>query len=267
MDGGQTVTRREGREMPPRKAPTVRQRRLGAELRRLRERAGLGLTEAAPMLGTERTTISNTESGRFGVSAERVRAWADALRMLRPGLCERPCRDGEGEISGWWEDYRGELPPAAARPRGTRTPRDGDRAVQIMHMPGLLQNEDYVRAVFAQAVPAPRRLVSRRQLSYRLRRRDVLGRPDPPDCVFMIHEAALRMVYGDRVPAGSARVPALRVREGERGSADHSVRRRWFSQRRQFNPLPVWSGGAAGHRPDGDGHGVGLRGRGDSLAN
>lgn len=46
-------------------APTARQCRLGAELRKMREHAGLTPTEAAALLGTDRTTISNTESGRF----------------------------------------------------------------------------------------------------------------------------------------------------------------------------------------------------------
>lgn len=62
--------------MPPRKAPTARQCRVGAELRKMRQHAGLALAEAAALLSTDRTAISNTESGRFGVSGERVRAWA-----------------------------------------------------------------------------------------------------------------------------------------------------------------------------------------------
>ncbi|CAM5428006.1 Helix-turn-helix domain-containing protein OS=Streptomyces microflavus OX=1919 GN=HUT09_18620 PE=4 SV=1 [Streptomyces microflavus] len=48
--------------MPPRKAPTARQCRVG-----MRQNAGLALAEAAALLSTDRTTISNTESGRFGV--------------------------------------------------------------------------------------------------------------------------------------------------------------------------------------------------------
>ncbi|MZE78065.1 helix-turn-helix domain-containing protein [Streptomyces xinghaiensis] len=62
--------------MPVRKPATERQRRLGAELRKMRERAGLTINEAAVMHRTDRTTVSNVESGRFGVSADRVRVWA-----------------------------------------------------------------------------------------------------------------------------------------------------------------------------------------------
>ncbi|MCF3960528.1 helix-turn-helix domain-containing protein [Streptomyces fuscigenes] len=184
--------------MPPRKAPTVRQRRLGAELRRLRERAGLGLTDAAPLLGTDRTTISNTESGRFGVSAERVRAWAAHYGASDHPYVEALAAMAGERSNGWWEDYRGELPAAALDLAELEHHAVAIRAVQIMHLPGLLQTEDYVRAVFAQAVPPPEASLARRQLSYRLRRRDVLGRPQPPMCTFMIHEAALRMVYGER---------------------------------------------------------------------
>ncbi|MFJ1890223.1 helix-turn-helix domain-containing protein [Streptomyces sp. NPDC088170] len=62
--------------MPPRSYPTARQRRLGAELRKLRERAGMSGSEAAAYLGGERAQISHIESGRYGVSSERVRRLA-----------------------------------------------------------------------------------------------------------------------------------------------------------------------------------------------
>jgi transcriptional regulator with XRE-family HTH domain len=207
--------------MPPRKAPTVRQRRLGAELRRLREQAGLGLTEAAPVLGADRTTISNSESGRFGVSAERVRAWATHYGCSDHAYVNALAAMAAERTTGWWEDYRGELPSAALDLAELEHHATAIRAVQIMHMPGLLQNEDYVRAVFAQAVPAPEASVSRRQLSYRLRRRDVLGRLDPPVCTFLIHEAALRMVYGD---LGTSRNQlAYLLSESERENVDVHV--------------------------------------------
>ncbi|MFJ2112969.1 DUF5753 domain-containing protein [Streptomyces sp. NPDC087850] len=182
--------------MPPRKPPTARQRRLGTELRKIREQAGLAPAEAAALLGTDRTTISNTESGRFGVSGARVRTWAGHYGCSDEAYVDALANMAEERIKGWWEDYRGELTSDALDLAELEHHAVGIRAVQIMHMPGLLQTEDYVRAVFAQAVPPPSPALQRRQLSHRLKRRDVLDRTDPPACTFLIHEAALRMAYG-----------------------------------------------------------------------
>lgn len=162
----------------------------------MRERAGLLPTEAAALLGTDRTTISNTEAGRFGVSGTRVRTWAAAYACPDAAYIDALVDMAEERIKGWWEDYRGELSVSALDLAELEHHATGFRSVQIMHMPGLLQTEDYARAVYAEALPAPTPAGLRRRLSHRLRRRDVLDRPDPPTCVFLIHEAALRMRYG-----------------------------------------------------------------------
>ncbi|HEY8987281.1 MAG TPA: Scr1 family TA system antitoxin-like transcriptional regulator [Streptomyces sp.] len=184
--------------MPPRKAPTARQRRLGVELRKIREHAGLTLADAATQLGTDRTSISNTESGRFGVSGERVRTWAGHYGCPDTKYIEALAAMAEERGKGWWEDYRGELSAGALDLSELEHHAHALRAVQIMHMPGLLQTEDYARAVFAEAVPPLSDIDLRRRLSHRLKRRDVLDRPSAPTCTFLIHEAALRMEFGGR---------------------------------------------------------------------
>jgi len=182
--------------MPPRKAPTARQRRLGVELRKIREHAGLILADAAGQLGTDRTSISNTESGRFGVSGERVRTWAAHYGCPDSSYVDALAAMAEERGKGWWEDYRGELSAGALDLAELEHHATALRAVQIMHMPGLLQTEDYARAVFTEAVPPLSDIDLRRRLSHRLRRRDVLDRPSAPTCTFLIHEAALRMEFG-----------------------------------------------------------------------
>ncbi|MFJ1594725.1 DUF5753 domain-containing protein [Kitasatospora albolonga] len=183
--------------MPPRKAPTARQCRVGAELRKMRQGAGLALAEAAALLGVERTTISNTESGRFGVSGERVRNWAGGYACPDEAYVEALVAMAEERGRGWWEDYRNDLTSGPLDLAELEHHAVGIRAVQIVYMPGLLQSEDYARAVFAEAVPELPPARRRRLLSHRLKRRDVLDRETPPTCTFLIHEAALRMVYGD----------------------------------------------------------------------
>ncbi|MEU2789319.1 DUF5753 domain-containing protein [Streptomyces sp. NPDC007100] len=191
--------------MPPRKAPTARQRRVGVELRKMREHAGLALGEAAALLGTDRTTISNTESGRFGVSGERVRAWATHYQCPDTDYVDALAAMAEERGRGWWEDYRDDLSSGVLDLAELEHHAVALRAVQIMHMPGLLQSEEYARAVFEEAVPPLEPAALRRRLSHRLRRRDVLDRTTPPSCTFLIHEAALRMEFGGRAVAHTQR--------------------------------------------------------------
>jgi hypothetical protein len=184
--------------MSPRPVPTARQRRLGVELRKMREHAGMNVAHAGEQLGADRTRISNMEAGRLGMSEERVRALAaiyscgdqayvDALVAMAP-----ECHQG------WWEEYRGKLDAMALDLAELEYRAVGLRGVHIMHIPGLLQTEDYAKAVFSTAVPEPTPVQLRGRLSYRLKRRDVLDRDDPPDCTFLIHEAALRLEFGGR---------------------------------------------------------------------
>src|ERR1041385_2884890 len=66
----------EEQPMVLRREPTARQVRLGTELRRLREAAGLTAIEAAALLGANRAQMSHIESGLAGVSEERLRRLA-----------------------------------------------------------------------------------------------------------------------------------------------------------------------------------------------
>ncbi|MDJ1138375.1 Scr1 family TA system antitoxin-like transcriptional regulator [Streptomyces iconiensis] len=187
--------------MAARKPPTERQRRLGAELRKMREHLGLSLTEAAEMHGTDRTTISNTEAGRFGVSPDRVRVWAanyscpdrDYVAVLADMARER-----RSSGPSWWDEYQESLPATAIDLAEMEHHATSLRAAQITHMPGLLQHEEYVRAIFAEAVPPMASDDFERKLRFRLGRAQVLDRADAPTCTFIIHEAALRMRFGGK---------------------------------------------------------------------
>ncbi|MFJ8888008.1 helix-turn-helix domain-containing protein [Streptomyces sp. NPDC102402] len=207
--------------MPPRKLLTVRQRRFGSELRRLREHAGLTLAQAAERLGADRTTISNTESGRFGVSPQRVRAWAEHYKCPDGAYVDALVAMAAERGSGWWEHYRGELADDALDLAELEHHAAAIRSVQVMYMPGLLQTEAYARSVFAEGVPPPSPARQRRLLSHRLQRRDVLDRLDPPICTFLIHEAALRMTYGS--PAVVRSQLGHLIQESERGNVTVKV--------------------------------------------
>ncbi|MEV0371401.1 Scr1 family TA system antitoxin-like transcriptional regulator [Streptomyces sp. NPDC050636] len=187
--------------MPVRKPPTERQRRLGAELRKMREHLGLSLTEAAAMHGTDRTTVSNIEAARFGVSADRVRVWAANYscpdRDYVDALVEI-ARERRSAWAGWWDDYRDTLAVGNLDLAEMEHHAVGFRAVQLAHMPGLLQHEDYARAVFEEAVPPLTPGDLERKVAFRVRRSAVLDRAQPPKCTYLVHEAALRMQFGGR---------------------------------------------------------------------
>lgn len=184
--------------MPPRAAPTARQQRLGAELRKMRERAGLNSGQAAERLGMDRTRISSTEAGRFGVSADRVRTFARIYACPDRAYIEALATMAEERGKGWWEEYRDLLPVDWLDLAELEYHATGLRSVITMHIPGLLQIEDHVKVVLATTVPELTPVELRRRLSHRMKRRDILDRENRPQCTFFIHEAALRMQIGGK---------------------------------------------------------------------
>lgn len=185
--------------MAVRKPPTERQRRLGAELRKMRERAGLTLGEAARLHHTDRTTISNVESGRFGVSADRVRVWAANYACREPAYVDalaKIARERRASNSEWWDEYRDGLVATVLDLAELEHNAASIQMAQITHMPGLLQHEDYARAVFTEAVPPLAADDFERKLEFRIRRRCVLDKSEAPRCHFIVHETALCMRFG-----------------------------------------------------------------------
>ncbi|MET9292771.1 Scr1 family TA system antitoxin-like transcriptional regulator [Streptomyces sp. NPDC003077] len=187
--------------MAARKPSTERQRRLGAELRKMREHVGLSINEAAAMHRTDRTTVSNTESARSGVSADRVRVWSANYSCPDGAYIDALAEMARQRGPYWWDEYRGIVVADALDLAEVEHYGHAFRSVQITHVPGLLQHEDYARAVFEEAVPALSARDLDQRLAYRMRRREVLDREKPPECVFLIHEAALRMQFGGRAVA------------------------------------------------------------------
>ncbi|MFI7321650.1 helix-turn-helix domain-containing protein [Streptomyces venezuelae] len=185
--------------MPLRENPTARQVRLGAELRKLRELAGRTAREAAALLSTDQAKISHMESGRIGVSEERIRRLAVFYSCDDVKLVEALCAiAGESRGQGWWDEYRGVLPPDFLNIAEMEHHATHLRSVQTLNVPGVLQTEEYVRALHgsrASTLPAAEVDV---RVEFRLRRRRIFERDDPPPFNAIVHEAALRMRFGGR---------------------------------------------------------------------
>lgn len=182
--------------MPPRPYPTARQKRLGTELRKLRERAGMSGSIVAAFLGGERAQVSHLESGRYGISAERVRRIAARCSATDEHLVDALASMAEERGKGWWEDYRGVLSPGFLDLAELEHHASYLRAIQMLNIPGLFQTETYARELISSGVSnLPASEISAR-VEHRMQRRDIFDRPNPPKFEAFIHEAALRMRYG-----------------------------------------------------------------------
>ncbi|MFJ4976156.1 helix-turn-helix domain-containing protein [Streptomyces coeruleorubidus] len=182
--------------MATRSTPTERQKRLGAELRKMRLSAGATTEYAAGLLGIDRTRLSNMESGIRPFSAERVRTLACNYACADESYVAALVAMAEGKERGWWERYRGTLPAGLLDIAELEWHASRVRTAQVMHVPGLLQTEEYARAVFAAVLPRLSRLEVELRVAHRMERQQVFGRAVPLPYVAYIHEAALRMPYG-----------------------------------------------------------------------
>ncbi|MDF3289107.1 helix-turn-helix domain-containing protein [Streptomyces silvisoli] len=179
--------------MPPRSNPTARQVRLGAEMRRMRERAGVTARDAAAFLNSNPIQMSHVESGRSGISEERVRRLADYYSCENPRYVDALVEMANERGKGWWEEFRGRLSPVSLDLAEMEHHAVYMRALEVLHIPGLLQTEDHMRAAFSYVNPdlPPKKLDT--WVEFRSRRKAALA-----DCTFgaVIHEAALRLKVG-----------------------------------------------------------------------
>ncbi|MBD0707296.1 MULTISPECIES: helix-turn-helix domain-containing protein [unclassified Streptomyces] len=190
--------------MPPRDNPTARQQRLGAELRKLRDRAGKTAREAAGLLSTDQAKMSHIEAGRIGVSVERIRRLATFYQCDNEPLIEALCAIAlEHRGQHWFDDFRGKLDPAWLNIAELEHHAISMRSMQSITLPGPLQTENYARALFSGVMPKlPEEEVEAR-VEHRLKRftifeREAVDGPPPPRYAAIIHEAALRMRFGGR---------------------------------------------------------------------
>ncbi|MER5553198.1 helix-turn-helix transcriptional regulator [Streptomyces sp. NPDC002793] len=184
--------------MPPSTTPTLRQQRLGAELRKLREHAGLTSTAAAELLGVNQARISSIEAGRYAVSAERVRAFARGYDCADESLIEALCAMTGGRTRGWWDEYRDHLPTALIDLAELEHHAVELRVCLVIHIPALLQTTDHARALFQEVAPPLLPYEVEHRLSHRIKRQGVLHGRRAVRYTALIHEAALRMGFGGR---------------------------------------------------------------------
>ncbi|MEV6157887.1 helix-turn-helix transcriptional regulator [Nonomuraea sp. NPDC052129] len=173
-------------------SPTVRLRRLARELRRMREDSGLTPEAAAAQLGWSRSKVSRIETGRTMASRADVAAVCDlygAGSSTRAGLIQLA---KEVRQRGWWTAYADVF-------TGSYIGLEDDAALicqwEVQLIPGLLQTEDYARTVIDTLRPDDE--VQRRVMA-RMARRTLLSRPNAPQLIAILDEAAIRRPIGSR---------------------------------------------------------------------
>lgn len=180
--------------------PIAARMQLGANLRRLRERRGIGRVEAGELIRASESKISRLELGRVGC---KVRDVMDLLALYEaePGeLAGLLALVRESNSPGWWKPYGEVTPRWFQRYLGLEASAALIRTYELQFVPGLLQTEEYARAVIHLGYPtAPAEEVEQR-VRLRMHRQQVLNRPDPPRLWAVLDETALRRpVGGERV--------------------------------------------------------------------
>ncbi|TDC70602.1 helix-turn-helix domain-containing protein [Streptomyces hainanensis] len=214
--------------MPSRTTPTQRQKRLGAEVRKLRVGAGMSAEYAAGLLGVDRGKISNFESGARAIAPDRLRTLAIHCECTDERYVEALVRLTEPAQGNWWHEYRGRVSPGLQDIAELEWHATRIQTIQTVHLPGLLQTEDYARSVFSSGLPPLSRLEVELRVAHRIGRQRVLTREQPVDYVGYVHEAALRMRFGGReatrtqlnalIEAGERDHITIRIVPVERGS-------------------------------------------------
>lgn len=184
--------------MPPRREPTARQRRLGAELRKMREAAGMTARDAAERLGTNAIQMSQIEAGKAGVSEERLRKMASQYACLDVALVDALVTMAGERDKGWWEEFRGHLAHGALDLAELESRSRHMRTLQAVYVPGLLQTKDYMHALMAYGLPEPTPGHLDTLVDFRMRRQRVLEHDAPPPFEAVICESALRTRVANR---------------------------------------------------------------------
>ena len=176
---------------------TVLRMLLGAQLRRLREAAGISAEKAGYSIRGSRSKISRMETGRVGL---KVRDVEDLLTMYgvadereRAKVITLARRSREPE---WWAQYNDILPDWFETYLGLESAATSIRTFEMQFVPGLLQTEGYARAVttLGHQTASPEEI--ERRVGLRLGRQELLSRTQPPRIWAVMDEAVLRRPIG-----------------------------------------------------------------------
>jgi transcriptional regulator with XRE-family HTH domain len=211
------------------RTPTGRRRRLGAELRRLREAAGLTIDRVAEELECSPSKVSRIETGQVSATPRDVRDMLGLYGVDDARLEAMVQVAREARQRGWWQKFV-DVPDGVPAYVGLETAATSIDVYMALLVPALLQTPDYARAVIAAVRPdLPRSEIDRR-VELRLRRQDLLGQERPPRMRVLLDDTVLRRpVGGPAVMAAQRRRlladadrPAVTIQVLEAGAGAHA---------------------------------------------
>jgi transcriptional regulator with XRE-family HTH domain len=211
---------------------TVLRMLLGAQLRRLREAGGISPEQAGYEIRASRSKISRMETGRVGF---KLRDVEDLLTIY--GVTDGQQRSEvlalarQTSAPNWWAKYGDILPAWFETYLGLESAALTIRTFEVQFVPGLFQTEDYARAVTRLGHHSAAADEIERRVALRIKRQDVLTRPDPPRVWAVMDEAVLRRPYG-----GGAAMRAQLRRLAEAAALPHVT----------LQAVPFTRGGHAG---------------------
>jgi transcriptional regulator with XRE-family HTH domain len=180
------------------KPPTVRLRRLAAELRRLRAAAHLSRENVEEQTGVNEGTLYRLETARARPQRRTLVALLDlygADPSLRSDLLAI-AQDADNQ--GWLRPYHSALPEEYTAYISFEAEARFVRNYESLFIPGLLQTEDYARAVITGTLPGATKTEADERVQARMERQQLLDRDDPLELWAVIDEAAIRRLVGGR---------------------------------------------------------------------
>jgi len=177
--------------------PTVRRRRLGAELRRLREAHSLKLEEVAEQLGLAPSTLSRIETGKAPTKSAYLTAMLGMYHVEDPAA-RKVLVDmaREGHRKGWWSIYDDVLPSGFEIYVGLEAEASALRGYETEVVHGLLQTTDYALAVLRELRPGDSEERISRVVDLRMQRQRLLDQDPPLDLWLILDESAIRRNIG-----------------------------------------------------------------------
>jgi len=183
--------------MTTKPSPTVRRRRLGLELRRLREQAGMTCEEVGRHQDCSGPRISRIETGHIGIRPGEVRELLDLY-----GVTDESAREAMASIArdarkkGWWHTYSDVLPAWFEARVGLEAEARVLKEYETQFVPGLLQTKEYAQAQLHAGQPMAPAGEIERQVELRLDRQRLLTGDDPPHLWVVLSEAVVRIRVG-----------------------------------------------------------------------
>ncbi|MEU1052262.1 helix-turn-helix transcriptional regulator [Streptomyces sp. NPDC005876] len=175
---------------------TTRRRQLGAMMRKLRARKGLTLEEAGRLVGVSKATVSRyeTQSGpvKWIVVDALCREYGatEAERKAVVGLAK-----GAKE-QGWWSSFADSIPESMNLLLTLEDEAVGENHFSCVYVPGLLQTRAYSTALQqANEIPLQPDEIER-LVDIRMKRQDILNRPQPLRLWAILDESVIRRVVG-----------------------------------------------------------------------